>query len=105
MGSLVGLECRDPHFCHDFEHALGNTLAIRGHNLVLCGKRLWVQQAVEMCLLECFECEIRVNGSCAVTNQQAVVVDFPSFAGFHHQPDATPFGLADEMVVYRAARQ
>ena len=115
--TLIALQCGDAHFCHHFEHPLGNSLTIGGHQILIFASQL--HRVDTRCVIrgldigrrfdyplppafpERLESEIGIDAIGTVSDEQTVVVDFTGFARFNHDTNPRPFCFADQMVVDR----
>ena len=105
LGALVGLERRDAHLGHDFEHALGHALAVRGDDLVVVRVLPRVQPAVAARLPQGLKGQVGIDRVGTVADQQAVMMDFAGLARFHQDADPRAFGLPHQMVMHGPAGQ
>ena len=48
LGTFIGLQCRDSHLAHDFQHAFTDSLLVQGHNFVVVHD-VFVEQIVRFC--------------------------------------------------------
>ena len=102
LRTLIGLQRRDTHLGHNLQHALAHAFLVRGHNRSAVGKLFLVQQAVLQCLPNRLEGDVGVDGVCAVTDQQAVMVHFARFTGLQDDADTRALMRGHQMVMYRA---
>ena len=83
--TLIGLQGRDAHFRHDFEHALGNGFAVAAldicRGLYICDP---IKGTFVMCIPKRFESKIGVDRISAIADEQTVVVHFACLAGLYH---------------------
>ena len=79
LSSLVGLQRRDAHLGHDFQHALGDALAVSRNDGVVIDELLGVQQPVAAGLPKRFKTHVWVDGIGAEADQQAVMVHLSRF--------------------------
>jgi hypothetical protein len=84
------LEGGDAHLGHDLEHALGHSLAVRRHHLVIVGNLFAIQEAVVAGLPEGLERQIRIDRVGPEADQQAVMMHLD---------------FADQVMMHRAAGQ
>ena len=134
LGALVALQRRDAHLGHHFEHALGDALAIGGHQIVIflrdridnLRRRRPLDGRVGLAFAtfvafdaafrplhesfaasmpKGFERQVGIDRVGPVADQQAVVVHLAGLAGLDHDADPRPLRLAHQVMVHGAGRQ
>ena len=101
LRALVGLQRRDAHLGHDFQHALANRFIV-GIDQAFLGAEGGAEQAIIACLPECFKRQVGVDRVCTVTGQQTVVMHFSGFTSFNDQTDQAALVSAHQMVMHGA---
>ncbi len=91
LRSLVGLQRRDAHLGHHLQHALGHALAVGGHDFFVVLEISGRHKPFASGTPQGFKGQIGIDGVGAVADQQAVMMDFASFARLQHDPDPSPF--------------
>ena len=83
LSAFIRMERGDAHFRHDFQHPLGDTFLIASDKCIFIREQC-TKKAFLLCLPQRLKGEIRINGICAITSQQAMMMYFSGFASFNY---------------------
>ena len=95
LRAAIGLVGGDAHLGHHFQDALADGLDVVLLHLI----GLEREPRAHADLLQRLKGEIGIDGFGAIARQDAEVMHFARFAGFHHQPGLHAQALADQVVM------
>src|SRR5881396_880563 len=96
LSTTITLQRRDAHLRHDFQHALLYGFRVVIHRFAMIDG---CQKSLPDHVVQSFESQVRINGRCSVTNQQAVMMNLSRIAGFDDYGRLGAHAFADEMMM------
>ena len=96
LRAAIGLDRRDAHLGHHFDHALVDRLVVAFHRILVSDVR---QQTFVNHVVQALVSEVRVNRLHAIAEQQTEMMHFARLAGLEHEPDPRARTRANQMMV------